>query len=64
MDTTRVKYTINPKTGQKIKVGILTWKQLAAKYYIIDREFTDQVIPDLRALKVKDGKAEKERNSS
>ena len=64
MDTTRVKYTINHETGQKIKVGILAWKRLATKYYIIDGTFTDQVIPDLRALKVKDGKAEKERNSS
>ena len=46
MDTTRVKYTVNPETGQKIKVGTLIWKRLSAKYYMMDGEFKDQVIPD------------------
>ena len=63
METTRVKYTINPVTGQKIKVEILIWKQLAAKYYIIDGAFTDQVISESLALKVKDNKAGKERKA-
>ena len=61
METTRVKYTINPETGRKIKVGTLSWKQLAAMYYMMDRAFMDQVIPDSRALNVKEDKAEKAR---
>ena len=60
MDTTRVKYTINPETGRKIKVGTLTWKRLAAKYYMIDGVFMDQVILDSRALKDKGSKEGKE----
>ena len=45
METTRVKYTINPVTGLKIKVGILIWKRLAAEYYMIEGTFTDQFNP-------------------
>ena len=59
MDTTHVKYTINPETRRKIKVGTLTGKRLATKYYMIDRAFTDHVIPYSWALKVKDGKERK-----
>ena len=61
MGTTRVKYTINPETGRKIKVGTLTWKRLVTKYYMMDRVFTDQVIPGSRALNVKEDKACKAR---
>ena len=61
MDTHRDQYTINPETGRKIKIGTQTWKRLAAKYYMIDETFTDQVILYSRALKVKDGKERKER---
>ena len=64
MDTTRVKYSINPETGRKIKVGTLTWKRLVAKYYIIDGTFTDQVNNDLRSLMVKDGKTHKARKTN
>ena len=60
MDTTRDKYTINPQTRRKIKIGTQTWKRLAAKFFMIDRAFTDQVILNARALKVKDGKEHKE----
>ena len=56
MNTTRVKYTINPETGRKIKVGTLTWKRLTTKYYMMDGVFILQVIPDSRALKVKEDK--------
>ena len=49
MDTHRDQYTINPETGRKIKIGSPTWKRFAAKYYMIDRKFTDQTIPDSRA---------------
>ena len=49
MDSYRDEYTINPETGRKIKVGSQTWKRLAFEYYTIDREFTDQPIPDSRA---------------
>ena len=56
METTRVKYTINPETGRKIKVGTLIWKRLVAKYYMFDGAFTDHIIPDSRVLKVKDDK--------
>ena len=63
METTRVKYTINPETGRKIKVGTLTWKRLVAKYYMMDREFKDQVISDSQALKVKNNKEEKTRKA-
>ena len=49
MDSHRDQYTINHETGQKIKIGTLTWKRLAAKYYMIDGKFTDQTIPDSRA---------------
>ena len=59
MDTTRMMYTINHETGRKIKIGTLNWKPLAAKYYMINGAFTDQVIPDSRSLKVKEGKARK-----
>ena len=61
METTRVKYTINPETGRKIKVETLSWKQLAAMYYMMDEAFTDQVIPDSRAMHVKEDKAKKAR---
>ena len=57
METTRVKYTIDPETGRKIKVGTLTWKQLTTKYYMMNGAFTDHVTPDSRTLKVKEGKA-------
>ena len=60
MDTTRVMYTINPQTRRKIKIGTQTWKRLAAKYYMIDGAFTEQVILNSRALKAKDGKEHKE----
>ena len=40
------RYTINPETGWKIKVETQTWKRLATKYYMIDRTFRDQLIPD------------------
>ena len=63
METTRVKYTINPETGRKIKVGTLTWKRLAAKYYIIDGTFTDQVNNDLRSLMVKEDMEHKARKT-
>ena len=46
MDSHRVGYTISPESGPKIKFGSQTWKQLAAKYYMIDGKFTDQPIPD------------------
>ena len=59
MNTTRVKYTINPETGQKIKVGTLTWKRLATKYYMIDGAFIDQVISDSRAFTIKKDKERK-----
>ena len=59
MDTTRIKFTINPETGRKIKVGTLSWKRLATKYYMMDGVFTNQVIPDSRALKVKGSKESK-----
>ena len=49
MDSHRDEYTINPETGRKIKIDTPTWKRLAAKYYMIDRKFTDQTIPDSRA---------------
>ena len=49
MDSHRDEYTINSKTGRKNKIGTLTWKRKATKYYIIDGTFTDQVIPDSRA---------------
>ena len=52
MEITCVKYTSNPETGRKVRVGTLSWKRLATKYYMIDRTFTDQVIPDSRALTV------------
>ena len=61
MKTTRVKYTINPETGRKIKVGTLTWKRLATKYYMIDGAFMDHITPDSRVLKVKDDKTCKAR---
>ena len=59
MDTTRVKFTINPEPRRKINVGTLIWKRLTTKYYMIDRAFTDHVIPYSWALKVKDGKERK-----
>ena len=46
MDSYGDEYTINSKTGRKIKVGTQTWKRLAAKYYMIDGKFTDQTISD------------------
>ena len=49
MDSYRDEYTINPETGRKIKLGSQIWKRLAFEYYTIDREFTDQPIPDSRA---------------
>ena len=49
MSSQRHNYTINPETGKQIKIGGPTWKQLAAKYYMIDGKFTDQTIPDSRA---------------
>ena len=49
MDSYRDEYTINPEIGRKIKLGTQTWKRLAFKYYMIDRKFTDQPIPDSRA---------------
>ena len=49
MDSHRDEYTINPETGQKIKIDTLTWKRLATKYYMIDGKFIDQTIPDSRA---------------
>ena len=63
MDTTRVKYSINPETGRKIKVGTLTWKRLVAKYYIIDGTFIDQVNNDLRSLMVKEDMERKARKT-
>ena len=45
------KHTINPETGKMIKVENPTWKRLAAKYYMIGDQFTDQVIPDPRVYK-------------
>ena len=49
MDSYRDEYTINPEIGRKIKLGTQTWKRLAFKYYMIDRKFTDEPIPDSRA---------------
>ena len=49
MDSYHDEYTINPEIGRKIKLGTQIWKRLASKYYTIDREFTDQPIPDSRA---------------
>lgn len=49
MDSYRDEYTINPETGRKINVGTQTCKRLAAKYYMIDEEFSDQLFPDSRA---------------
>ena len=49
MDSHGDKYTINPETGRKIKIGTPICKRLAAKYYMIDWKFTDQTIPDSRA---------------
>ena len=49
MDSHRDEYTVNPETGRKIKIGTPIWKRLATKYYMIDRKFTDQTIPDSRA---------------
>ena len=49
MDSHRDGYTINPETGRKIKIGTQTWKRFAAKYYMIDGIFMDQLIPDSRA---------------
>ena len=42
----REEYTINPKTGRKIRIGTQTWKRLAAKYYLIDGKVTDQTISE------------------
>ena len=50
MDSHRDEYTIDPETGQQIKVGTPTWKRLAAKYYMIDGVFTDQLISDSRTF--------------
>ena len=61
MDTIHIKYTINPETRRKIKVGTLIYRRMTVKYYLIDGAFTDQIIPDLRALKVKEDKAGKAR---
>ena len=63
METTRIKYTINPETGRKTKVGTLTWKRLVAKYYIIDGTFIDQVNNDLRSLMVKEDMERKARKT-
>ena len=63
METTRVKYTINPKKKKKIEVGTLTWKRLVVKYYIMDEAFTDQIISDSLSLKVKDNKEKKVRKA-
>ena len=49
MDSQRVGYTINPETGEQIKIGGPTWKRLVAKYYMIGDTFTDQTMPDTRA---------------
>ena len=49
MDSHRVGYTINPETGKQIKIGGLTWKRLAATYYMIGDTFTDQTMPDSTA---------------
>ena len=45
------RYTINPETRWKIKVGTQTWKRLATKYYMIDGSFRDQLIPDSRTYR-------------
>ena len=39
------KHTINPEIGKMIKVGSSMWMRLAAKYYMIGNQSTDQVIP-------------------
>ena len=49
MDPYGDKYSINPETGEHIKIGGKTWRRLAAKYYCMeDGMFTDQPIPDSR----------------
>ena len=49
MSSQRVGYTFNPETGKQIKIGGLSWKRLAATYYMIGDTFTDQTMPDSRA---------------
>ena len=46
------KYTINPEIGKMINVESSIWKPLAAMYYMIGDQFTDQVIPNPRVYTV------------
>ena len=46
-DRSEVRYTINPETGRRIKVGNPTWRQLTRTHYTApDGTILDQVIPD------------------